>query len=70
MVFIPSLKVTAAEYLGPDNSYTSNTFPMPLASIYPVGATGANIVSWDYKTTGGMQNWKVGTFIPGSLGPF
>jgi len=54
MVFIPSLKVTAAEYLGPDNTYTSNTFPMPLASIYPVGATGANIVSWDYKTTGGM----------------
>ena len=62
MKFLPAASATPG-YMG---TYTANTFPMPLKSVYPIGATGANDLSYTYN--GGKLNYVPSNFIPGSVG--
>jgi hypothetical protein len=62
MKFIPAASATPG-FMG---TYTADTFPMPLKSVYPIGTTGLSDLSYTYN--GGKLNYVPSNFIPGSVG--
>lgn len=65
MTFVPEVSAAGSGWLG---TMLPNTFPMPLAGVYPQGTTGAATFSWTYN--GSQANWEVSKYIPGSIGPY
>ena len=54
MKFIPDTSASPGFFGGPATQ-TPNTYPMPISTVYPVGATGADVLSWTYN--GGQNNY-------------
>lgn len=63
MKFMPTASATPG-WMG---TYTASTFPMPLKTVYPVGATGPADLSFS-GYAGGQLNYVPSNFIPGSVG--
>jgi len=64
MKFIPAASATPG-FMG---TYTADTFPMPLKSVYPIGTTPGTANDLSYTYNGGKLNYVPSNFIPGSVG--